>query len=71
MNPEDETSDTTQYQDAFLKYMENEYCTKHQRISVSKPDNDQHSNFFPSANLSGYDQSSFDPYIFPAMVTNT
>jgi hypothetical protein len=29
INPEDETSYTTQYQEAFLKYMENEYCAKH------------------------------------------
>jgi len=29
INPEDETSYTTQYQEAFLKYVENEYCTKH------------------------------------------
>jgi hypothetical protein len=26
INLEDETSYTTQYQEAFLKYMENEYC---------------------------------------------
>jgi len=29
INPEDETSYTTQYQEAILKYVENEYCTKH------------------------------------------
>jgi len=29
INPEDETSYTTQYQEAFLKYVENEYCAKH------------------------------------------
>jgi hypothetical protein len=29
MNPVDETSYTTHYQEAFLKYVENEYCTKH------------------------------------------
>ena len=28
INPEDETSYTTQYQEAFLKYVENEYCAK-------------------------------------------
>jgi hypothetical protein len=31
INPEDETSYTTQYQNAFLKYVENEYCAKHRR----------------------------------------
>jgi len=29
INPEDETSYTTQYQVAFLKYVENEYYAKH------------------------------------------
>jgi len=29
INPEDETSYTIQYQEAFLKYIENEYCAKH------------------------------------------
>jgi hypothetical protein len=29
INPEDKTSYTTQYQEAFLKYVENEYCAKH------------------------------------------
>jgi len=29
INLEDETSYTTQYQEAFLKDMENEYCAKH------------------------------------------
>ena len=28
-NPEDKTSHTTQYQEAFLRYVENEYCAKH------------------------------------------
>ena len=29
INTEDETFYTTQYQDAFLKYVHNEYCAKH------------------------------------------
>jgi hypothetical protein len=36
INPEDETSYTTQYQEAFLKYVENEYCAKHRRFPVTK-----------------------------------
>jgi hypothetical protein len=39
INPEDETSYTTQYQEAFLKYVENEYCAKHRRLPVIKSDN--------------------------------
>jgi hypothetical protein len=29
INPEEETSYTTQYQEAFVKYVENECCAKH------------------------------------------
>jgi len=29
INPEEKTSYTTQYQEAFLKYVENKYCAKH------------------------------------------
>jgi len=36
VNPEDETSYTTQYQEAFVKYVENEYCVKHRRVLVNK-----------------------------------
>jgi len=32
INPEDETSYTTQYQEAFLRYVENEYCAKHRCV---------------------------------------
>jgi len=35
INPEDETSSTTEYQEACLYYMENEYCTKHQCVPVN------------------------------------
>jgi hypothetical protein len=35
INPEDETSYTTHYQQAFLKYVENEYCAKHQCVPVN------------------------------------
>jgi len=61
-NPEDETSYTTHSQEAFLKCVDNEYCTKHWWMSVIKPDNIQHSIFFPSPKASGFGQSSFDPY---------
>jgi hypothetical protein len=36
INPEDETSYTTQYQEAYLKYVENEHCAKHRRALVNK-----------------------------------
>ena len=34
INPEDETSYSTQYEEAFLKYVKHEYCAKHRRMSV-------------------------------------
>jgi len=34
IHTEDETSYTTPYQDAFLKYVENEYCAKHRSEPV-------------------------------------
>ena len=62
INPDDETSYTTQYQEAFLKYAVNEYCTKHRRLPVTKSDNTLNNNLssFEMASRSG--QSSYDPY---------
>jgi hypothetical protein len=62
INPEDETSYTTQYQEAFLKYVENEYCAKHRRLPVIKSYNELNNNLssFEMASRSG--QSSYNPY---------
>jgi hypothetical protein len=62
INPEDETSYTTHYQEAFLKYMDNEYCVKHQRVPVNKLQSFPISNHIPAATASQTCQSSFDPY---------
>jgi len=62
INPEDETSYTTQYKEAFLKYVENEYCAKHWRLLVNKPENVLSSNLVPSSMASASGQLSFDPY---------
>jgi len=62
INPEDETSYTTQYQEAFLKYVEYEYCAKHWCVLVNKFETVQSINFVPSAMASGSYQSCFDPY---------
>jgi hypothetical protein len=62
INPEDQTSYTTQYQEVFLKYVENEYCTKHRRVSDNKLETVPSSNLVPSATTSGFYKSSFDPY---------
>jgi hypothetical protein len=53
INPEEEISDTTQYQEAFLKYVENEYFAKHQRVPVNKFQTLPSSNPISSATASG------------------
>jgi len=60
-NPENETSYTTQYQVAFLKYVENEYCANHRQLSVTKHENLRCNDFIPSATASESGQSSFHP----------
>jgi len=62
INPEDKISYTTQYQKAFQKYVDNQYCVNHRRMSVIKPENVLHRNIFPSAKASGFGQFCFDPY---------
>jgi hypothetical protein len=62
INPEDETSYSTQYQEAFLKYVGNEYCAKHRCVMFNQLETDMSSNLVPSATASGSYQSSFDPY---------
>jgi len=61
-NPEDETSYTIQYQEAFLKYVEYEYCAQHRRLSVTKHGKLQSNEFIHSAMPPQSGQSSFDPY---------
>jgi len=61
INPEDETLYTTQYQVAFLKYVEIEYCLKHGSVAVNKLESLPSSNPIPSATTSGSCQSSLDP----------
>jgi len=62
INPEDETSYTTRYQGAFLKYVENEYCAKHRRVLVNKLETVPSSNLVSSKIASGFYQSFFDRY---------
>jgi len=62
INPEDETSYTTRYQEAFLQYVENGYCAKHRRAPVNTLETVPSSNLVPSAMASGSYQSSFDRY---------
>jgi len=62
INPDDETSYITQYQEAFWKSVENEYYAKHRRVPVNKLETVPRSNLLPSATASGSYQSSLDPY---------
>jgi hypothetical protein len=62
LNPEDETSYTTQSQEAFLKYMEIEYCAKHRRLLVTEPENILNNNLSPYGMASRSCQSSYDAY---------
>jgi len=62
INSEDKTSYTTQYQQAFLNYVENEYYAKHWRVPVMKHESLPSSNLIPSATVLWSCQSSFDPY---------
>ena len=62
INCDDRTSYTTQYIEAFLKYVENEYCAKPRRVLVNELQSLPSSNLILSATASGCSQSSFDPY---------
>jgi hypothetical protein len=62
INPQDETSYTTQYLKAFRKYVENEYCANHRHVPVNKLETMPSSNLVPSPTAAGSYQSSFDQY---------
>jgi hypothetical protein len=62
INPENATFYTTQYQEAFLKYVENEYCAKHRHVPVNKVEREPSSNPVPSATASVSYQLSIDTY---------
>jgi hypothetical protein len=80
INPDDDTSYTTIYQDALLNYVENEYSTIHNRFPVSKPEHVPNNNLVFSAVASSSDHSSYDPsdlssndeeYLMPRDVAET
>jgi hypothetical protein len=62
INPQNETSYTTQYQEAFLKYVENQYCAKHRCLMVIMSENTMNNNLSSFAMASGSDQSTYDLY---------
>jgi len=62
INPKDETSYTTLYHVALLKYVENEHCAKHRHLLVTKPKTITNDNLVSSAMASRSGQSSYDTY---------
>jgi len=62
INPEDETSNTTQYEEAFPKYVENENCADHRPVPVIELKSSLSSNLIPSPKASGFCRSSVNPY---------
>jgi len=66
VNPNDEIFYTTRYQDAILKHMENDYCTKQWPVLVNILDSLPSSNLRPSVTASGSPEPSFDYYDLPS-----
>jgi len=62
INAKDKTSYTTQYQEAFLKYMETKYYAEHRRLPVTKPESIPSNNLLSSAMASRSGPSSYDQY---------
>jgi len=62
INPEDETSYTSQYQEALLTYVQNEYCAINQLVPDNRPESLPSCNLVRSVTASRSCQSSFDPY---------
>lgn len=58
---EEETSYTTQYREAFLKYVENKYCAILTHLPIIKPKSVTSNNLFPSPMAFASGQSSIDP----------
>jgi hypothetical protein len=61
-NPEDEESFTAQYKDAFLKYVEREYCSSSKLPTAAKQETDEITDMLSTPPRSGPGQSSWDPY---------
>jgi hypothetical protein len=60
INPEDELAYATHYKEAFLKYVEIEYCAKHRRLLFNKLETVPSSNLVLSTPASVSDQPSID-----------
>jgi len=70
INPDDETLYATQYLQVFMKYVENEYCAKHRRLLVNKPERVGRNNLSPPQQLLDLVNLLLIYMICPAMVMN-
>jgi len=61
INREDQSSESTQYQKAFLNYVENEQSTKHRRFHLTERESIPSNNVISSANAPRSGQSGQDP----------
>jgi len=59
INSEDETSYTNQYQETFLKYVENKYCVKYRRVQIIQPECVTSNHVFAPGTAAASGQSSF------------
>jgi hypothetical protein len=71
INPEDTTSYPIQYQEASLKYLENEYCTKHRGVPVNKLESLLSSNIVPLQRHLDSVNHLLICMICPVMIKNT
>jgi hypothetical protein len=71
INYEYESSDTTQYKEAFQMYMENEYCTIQRGLPILKPKSTPSNNIFPSTMTSISIPSTWIKMISLAIIKNT
>jgi len=61
IDPEDKSSNTIQYQEAFLKFVQNEYYAKHRHVPVNIHEIVPRSNLIPSGTVLESRQSSCEP----------
>jgi len=69
--PADETSYTTQYQEVFLKYVENESCARHRHVMVKNSKRFRAEISSPLQQLQGLINHPLIHMIRPAMMRNT
>jgi len=62
INLENKTTYSIHYEEAFLKYVQNENCAKQPRLPITQPESILPNNLFSPLIASGSSQSSYDLY---------